>query len=76
MLKLLKKALVIIWEDITACPSISETHAAIAKHCESNGYSCDFVGDNEVVIGGIVHEIICARSAFYQGRYVIKCREK
>lgn len=76
VLKLFKKAFWIVWEDITACPSISETHAAIAKHCESNGYSYHFIGDNEIKIEGIVHEISCIRSAFYRGRYVIKCREK
>ena len=76
MLKLFKKAFWIECEDITACPSISETHAAIAKHCEANGYSYNFVGDNEIVIEGIVHEIKRTRSAFFRGRYVIKCREK
>ena len=76
MLKLFKKAFWIVWEDITACPSISETHAAIAKHCESNGYSYHFIADNEIEIEGIVHEICRVRSAFYRGRYVIKCREK
>ena len=52
MLKLFKKAFWIVCEDITACPSISETHAAIAKHCESNGYSYHFIGDNEIEIEG------------------------
>ena len=76
MLKLFKKAFWIVCEDITACPSIPETHAAIAKHCEENGHSYHFTGDEEVEIQGIAHEIRRVRSAFYRGRYVIKCREK
>lgn len=76
MLKLLKKSFWLVCEDITACPSIPDTHSKIAKYCGDNGYSCDFTGDDEVVVEGIVHEIICTRSAFYRGRYVIKCREK
>ena len=76
MFKLFKKAFWIVCEDITVCPSIPETHGAIAKHCEENGYSYRFMGDDAVEIEGIVHEIRRVRSAFYRGRYVIKCREK
>ncbi len=76
MFNLFKKAFWIVCEDITVCPSIPETHAAIAEYCETNGHSYDFIGDNEIIIDGIVHEIYCARSASYRGRYVIKCREK
>ena len=76
MLKLLKKALWIECEDVIACPSTAQVHEAIAKYCEANGDSCDFTGDHEVVIAGIAHEIRCVRSAFFRGRYVIKCREK
>ena len=76
MFKPFKKAFWILCEDITVCPSVTDTHSAIAKYCENNGYSYDFVGDREVVIGEIPHDIIRVRSAFYRGRYVIKCREK
>lgn len=76
MLKMFKKAFWILCEDITVCPSVADMRLAVAKHCEDNGYSCDFTGDHEAVIGGVPHEIICVRSAFYRGRYVIKCREK
>ena len=76
MLNIFKKAIWIVCEDITVCPSIQETHAEVTKYCEQNKHSYDFIGDNEVVIDGVVHEIHCVRSAFYRGRYVIKCREK
>ncbi len=76
MFKMFKKSIWIVWEDITASPSIFNIHSEIANYCKSSGFSCDFIGDNEVVIEGILHEICCVRSAFYRGRYVIKCREK
>lgn len=76
MLKLFKKAFWIICEDITACPNVVGIQAAIAKYCEANECSYDFVGDNKVVIEGVEHEVHCARSEFCRGRYVIKCREK
>lgn len=76
MLKLFKKAFWIFCDDVTACPSIADTQAAIAKYCKDSGYSCEFTGDQEVVIQGVVHEISRVRSAFHRGRYVIKCREK
>ena len=76
MLKLFKKSFWIVCEDITACPSVPDTHVAIAKYCEENGHSYVFIGDDEVRIAGLTHEIIRIRSAFYRGRYVIKCREK
>ena len=76
MLKMFKKSIWILCEDITASPNIQKIRAEIAKYCASNQYAYDFISDNEVVIKGIVHEIRCVRSAFSRGRYVIKCREK
>ena len=40
MLKLFKKAFWIFCDDVTACPSIADTQAAIAKYCKDSGYSC------------------------------------
>ena len=76
MLRIFRKSFWIPCEDFIACPSLADTHTAIAKFCDENGYSYDFTQDDEVVIGGIAHEIICVRSVFFRGRYVIKCREK
>ena len=76
MLKLFKKSFCILCEEKFDCPSLDEIHNAIAKHCEENGYSCEFTGDAEVVIRGIQHEIICKRSVLSRGHFVIKCREK
>ena len=74
--KLLKKSFWIVCENIISCPSAPEIQDAVARHCVSNSWSCDFRGDSEAVIDGIAHEISCVRSAFSRGRYVIKCREK
>ena len=76
MFRMFKKAIWIVCEDITACPSVQKTHAEIAKYCEENGYSYNFTCDDEVIIEGVTHEICRGRSPFYRGCYVIKCREK
>ena len=76
MLKLFKKEFWIECEDFTVRPSIPKIHEAVAGYCRENSYSWHFLGDDEVEIEGIVHEIRCVRSASCRGRYVIKCREK
>ena len=76
MFKMFKKSFWIVCEDITVSPSILNIHSEISNYCKNSGFSYDFIGDDEVVIEGVLHEICCARSAFYRGRYVIKCREK
>ena len=57
MLKLIKKAFWVPYEDSTVYPTVERAHLAIAKYCEKNGYTYTFANPDEVVIDGVVYEV-------------------
>lgn len=76
MLKILKKAFWVPYEECTVFPTVSKAQQAITKYCEDNGCSCEFVSDDEVTIDGIKYEIYRGYESGSRGNYGIKCREK
>ena len=76
MLKFLKKAFWVPYEDSTTCPTVEKAHQAIAEYCDENGHTYVFPSADEVIIDGVEHEIYRGLEPGSRGNYGIKCREK
>ena len=76
MLKFLRKAFWVPYEECFTFPTVEKAHLAIVEYCAKNHHTCVFSGDDEVVIDGIAHDIIRGRAPGGRGSYGIKCREK
>ena len=76
MLKMFRKAFWVPYEEIHTYPTVAKAHQAIAEYCEKSGFSCTFVGADEVVIDGVAHEIYRGLEIGGRGAYGIKCTEK
>ena len=76
MLKFIKKAFWIPYEDSTTYPTAERAQQAIAEYCEKNGHTCVFSSAEEVVINGVAHEIYRGLEPGSRGNYGIKCTEK
>lgn len=75
-MKIFKKSFWVPYADSTTYPTITKAKQAISKYCEENGYSCTFVGDDEVVIEEKTYEVYRGYEYGSRGNYGIKCRER
>lgn len=71
-----KKAFWVSYEESDTYPTVEKAQAAIARHCEENGETYSFHGDNEVIINGRLYEIYRGLEPGSHGNYGVKCREK
>ena len=76
MIKLLKKAFWVPYEDSTVFPTVTKAQEAFTQYCRENGASCSFPGDDEVIINDKTYEIYRGYENGSRGNYGIKCREK
>ena len=76
MLKFLKKAFWVPYENSTAYPTVEKAHQAIAEYCDENGHTCVFSSADTVIIDDVESEIYCGLEPGSRGNYGIKCREK
>ena len=76
MLKFLKKAFWVPYENSTAYPTVEKAHQAIAEYCDNNGHTCVFSSADTVMIDGVEYEIYRGLEPGSRGNYGIKCREK
>lgn len=76
MLKFMKKAFWVPYEENTEYPTVEKAHGAIAQYCQKNGHTCVFSSADEVLIDGVEHEIYRGLEPGSRGSYGIKCREK
>ncbi len=76
MLKMLKKAFWVPYEDSTIYPTEEKAQEAIAKYCKENKASYSFVGSDEVIIDGVAYEIYRGLETGSRGNYGVKCKEK
>lgn len=76
ILKMFRKSIWIPYKDTIVYPTVSIAQQTIAKYCKDNGFAYDFIADDEVVIGGIEHEIYRGYEPGSRGNYGIKIIEK
>ena len=76
MLKFLKKAFWVPYENSTAYPTVEKAHQAITEYCDENGHTCVFSSADTVIIDDVEYEIYRGLEPGSRGNYGIKCREK
>lgn len=76
MMNIFKKAFWIPYEDSGNYPTVMKAQKAISQYCEANGYSCTFIGDDEVKIDDKLYAIYRGYENGSRGNYGIKCMEK
>lgn len=75
-MKMFKKSFWVPYAESETYPTVEKAKQAIAGYCEKNGYSCQFAGDDEVIIDGKAYEIYRGYENGSRGNYGIKCRER